>query len=316
MSTFGDVIAASEMPAEAEAPEAEAVETDAVEGEAVEAEAQEDGAMDINDPVEHTVKIDGQEHTVSAAKVRKYLELGEEEPITPRMLKLFSKGVAADNRFRTAAGSRKQVEDVVERIKKNPMLLLEKMMDRQDMLDLMEKAIIERAKLEAMDPKEREQMERRKYLEKRAAQADEMERRQKERKLSEQSSRYRQTLEKDFSEALKETGVPVTQRTMRRMAEIAKAHYSARGKIPSPKRMAQHLKEQRSAEIERSFSEMDGETLLSQLGPEAAKKIQKALGKKHKASQKRTSKSNATKRRPKPEDRLSTRDFFRRLKES
>lgn len=310
MSTFADVVAASEMPAEAEAPEAEAVE-----GEAVEAEAQVDGAMDINDPVEHTVKIDGQEHTVSAAKVRKYLELEEEEPITPRMLKLFSKGMAADNRFRNAAGSRKQVEDVVERIKKNPMMLLEKMMGRQDMLDLMEQAIIERAKLEAMDPKEREQMERRKYLEKRAAQADEMEKRQKEHKLSEQSARYRQTLEKDFSAALQEAGVPVNQRTMRRMAEVAKAHYNARGKLPSPKRMAQHLKEQRSMELERSFADMDGDTLLEQLGPDAAKRIQKALGKKHKAQQRKTRK-NTVQRKPKAEERLSTKDFFRRLKES
>jgi len=310
MSTFADVVAASEMPAEVEASEA-----DAVEGEAVEAEAQVDGAMDINDPVEHTVKIDGEEHSVSAAKVRKYLELEEEEPITPRMLKLFSKGMAADNRFRNAAGSRKQVEDVVERIKKNPMMLLEKMMDRKDMLDLMEQAIIERAKLEAMDPKEREQMERRKYLEKRAAQADEMEKRQSDRKLSEQSARYRQTLEKDFSAALQEAGVPVNQRTMRRMAEVAKAHYSARGKLPSPKRMAQHLKEQRSVELERSFADMDGDTLLEQLGPDAAKRIQKALGKKHKAQQRKTRK-NTVQRKPKGEERLSTKDFFRRLKES
>ncbi len=60
---------------------------------------------------------------------------------------------------------------------------------------------------------------------------------------------------------------------------------------------------------------MDGDTLLEQLGPDAAKRIQKALGKKHKAQQRKTRK-NTVQRKPKGEERLSTKDFFRRLKES
>lgn len=204
------------------------------------------------------VKIDGQEHEVDVDET----------------LKDFAKYKSADNKFREAAGMRKQAEEFITMMRDPEKFFEVATKFGHDPRSLAEKHIAAALENELLDPKEKELREvkrKLKALEDMEAQSEKQKADKVHKTLVE---KYQKDYNDQFVSALQESGLPAQKETVAAMAKYISRAANMKFEM-TPQEAAQLVKEDIQAKIRSVVSTADGESLMSLLGSETANKIRK-----------------------------------------
>ena len=214
------------------------------------------------------LKVDGQE-------IEEEIDLSDEETLK-RHLQMSK---AAQKRMSEAAKIRQQAEEVVGMFKGDLKSVL-KQADKlgktteqvrkeiedyfaeileEEMLSPEQKTIREAQRI----VRENEEKQKREAQEKEAAVRSQLE------------QQYAQDYDKKISEALSNSGLPKTPKTVKRMASLMAKNLDL-GLELEPKDLVQIVREDYLAEIKELFGATDGDTLLKLLGDDVANKIRKS----------------------------------------
>lgn len=203
------------------------------------------------------IKVDGKE-----------MELPETE-----VLELASAGRASNQRFQEAAKMKREAEQVLQFAKANPKEFFQK--TGMNAREWAEKYLLEELQNEAMSPEQKKAKENedelRKYRDKEKTDADQKHQEEIKQKIGSE----RERLDKLFTTALFESGLPRTPFTVRRMAELQLINIKNKYEL-NPSQLAKLVKEDYVTEQKALLGSLDGDQLIEFLGPDNAKKFSKA----------------------------------------
>lgn len=257
----------------------EATETDK-EGEASETEAKSDSKEQSAQPTSTDKKEAVKEAADKEIKklekeIRKYkvkIDDQEVEVDESELLSGYQMRRASQKRFEEAARLKKEAEQKVEFLKKNPEKALESL--GLNVRELAENYILKQMEDEKLTPEQkklREYEEKLRSYEDEKKQQEEAKRKEEEIKLEEH---YKQEYSKKMKEALDSSGLPKTPYTVRRMAHLM-SRALENGLEMEPKDAVGILREEYISDIKQLLGQADGETLLGLLGKEVSDKIRK-----------------------------------------
>lgn len=179
---------------------------------------------------------------------------------------------ASQKRFEEAARLKKEAEQKMEYIKKNPAKALEDL--GFDVEKLASDYLLERIEEKELTPEQRKLKE----YEKKLRDYEEKERSIKEAQEREEAARLASKYEEDYSKKIKDalstSGLPQTPYTIKRMAQIM-IHALEEGYELSPQDAVGIVREDYLSDIKELVGQADGNTLLSLLGKDVADKIRK-----------------------------------------
>lgn len=224
---------------------------------------------------------------------------------------------AASEQFQQAQKLRSEAEEMRKALQSDPIKAFEKELGGNGKFrELAEKYLLEQLQLEQMDPNQRARMDaeqKAKEAERRVKEMEDGQQRQKSEALQKQ---YAEHYDKEFSEALKGSQLPKTTETVRRMASLARKSVEM-GLQLSAKDIAGLVRQDFVAEQAAVLSAMDGDAILSILGPETMKRIRTADLARVKgapAAPVVAPKPVATRKAGEPNPHLMTRDEWMRSK--
>lgn len=240
--------------------------------------------------------------TQTAAEIKKLFVKGkeyDEEDLARRI----EKGDGADRKFQEAAAARKDVEKVLHQLKTNPgKVLLNKAlghnpaavirelvkeaaeagMDLTDLKKTLSEVMYEWIEEENLDPKDRELRQLRKEMEKRNAADKAAEEEQQRAQLQELTQKAYKTLDADITSALKDSGLPKSTFTVKRMAYYLDQAFKLKQEAAS---QGVNMRDPRASEliqfVRRDYENMfrdlyqnsDAETLIKLVGEGNVDKI-------------------------------------------
>jgi hypothetical protein len=206
----------------------------------------------------YKVKVNGEE-----------LEVTEEE-----LIKGYQIRKAADEKFREASMLRKQAEEFISLLKKDPIKVLTHPNLGLDFKKLAEEYLYQQLEEELMDPKDRELKKYKAMIEEMERQKQEQERAEREAMIEQLKAEYSQNYVKDITEALQSSGLPKNEFTVKRIAyymhEGLKRGYNLSAKQVAPLVKEDYIKEQKAL-----YSSLDGDLLVQLLGDDLVNKIRK-----------------------------------------
>ena len=198
----------------------------------------------------------------------KDVEMSESE-----VMSLAQQGKVAGQRFNEAAKMKQEAESILKFAKANPTEFFNKtgMNARQ----WAEEYLLGELQREAMSPEQKKAFENEERLRKYEA----TEKSQKEQALKDQEERLtkeqRERYDKIFVQALTESGLPKTQYTVKRMAELQLLNIKNSYEL-TPSQLASMIKEDYAAEQKSLVGALDGEDLINFFGEDIVKKLSKA----------------------------------------
>jgi len=144
------------------------------------------------------------------------------------------KGLAADERFKSASEMSKKAEELqkklsgdLDKLTKGDLKFLEATIGKQKFRELTEDYLLTQIEDDSLTPEEREYRDLKQYkAERERAEAEGKEAAAKE-KYNREVSYFSEQLDKDIGDTLKASGKPVTPRTVKRMAETMLAALDA-----------------------------------------------------------------------------------------
>jgi hypothetical protein len=218
------------------------------------------------------------QETKAAQELRKFklkVDGREEELDEEAVIRYASKGKAADKRFEEAAQMRREAEQFVSMLKKDPIKVLSDPKIGHDFRMLAEEYLAKQLEQELMSPEQRKARE----METKLREYEERERVESEQKRQSEMQQLEARAAEDYSKkitsALEMGGVPKTARTVKRMAELMHKNL-AHGFDLEPAHLAEMVREDYLNEIKELFGASDGDTLLKLLGDDNSKKIRQA----------------------------------------
>ena len=244
------------------------------------------------------LKIDGNEQEFDESEVIRYAQLGK----------------ASDKRFQEASKMRKESEDLISLIKRDPRAVLEDPRIGHNFRQLAEQFLSEELQREMQTPEQRKNFDNEKKLrqfeDERKSQQQEVESQQQAKLQEHYANEYTQTI----TTALSTSGVPKTPRTVKRMAELMSQSLQ-HGIDLKPQDLAKIVKEDYINEMKELFGSADDDILLGLVGDETANKIRKADLKRLKGGQIQQQRASSAKpQADKPQKKESPDEFFARLK--
>lgn len=217
----------------------------------------------------YKVKVDGQE-----------LEVDEAE-----LLAGYQTRKAADKKFQEAAMTRKQAEEFVSLLKTDPIKVLTHPGLGVDFRQLAEQYLVQQLEEEMLDPRDRELKKYKAMVEEQeTAKKRELERQEAER-AQQLTARYTEDYSNQIVEALKTSGLPKTERTVKAMAQYLHLGLQ-QGVDLKAAEVVEFVKQDYINAQKELFSALDGDTLLSILGEDVANKIRKSDVKRLKSPEK------------------------------
>lgn len=207
-----------------------------------------------------------------------------------KLKKLVQKGLAADVRFQQASEVEKQLAGIIRALREKPegVLLNEKLGHKPEVLferlvkalgpnarPIIEKIMGGYVDQELMDPKDRELAETKQKMaeyeeEKRKAQQAEQ-----DKQMADLKSHYQEQYSKDIMTTLEKSGLPKTPSTVKRMAYYMHQGLQ-RGVQFQAADVVDFVKQDYIAETTELYGALDGDVLLSILGPALTDKLVKA----------------------------------------
>ena len=251
---------------------------------------------------------------VSPAEVRKMklkIDNADVEMSESEVIALAQKGRGADRKFQEAAQLRKEAEQTAAYLKANPREALAKL--GIDVRKFSEDTLMEILTQEQMSPEQRKAQDMEKKLrgyEKAEKDAKDTRDRQEAEALEGQ---HMKTFDEMFVKALGESGLPKTQYTVKRMAELQLVNIR-KGLNLDAAQLAKLVREDYMSEQKALYGAADGDALMELLGPEIVKKLSKAQIKKLKSAAPTYSKPTPN-REPssgEPTQQQSWKDFQRK----
>jgi hypothetical protein len=211
----------------------------------------------------------------SGVKKYKVKVNGEEMEVTEEeLIKGYQIRKAADEKFREASMLRKQAEEFISLLKKDPIKVLTHPSLGVDFKKLAEEYLYQQLEEELMDPKDRELKKYKAMIEEMERQKQEQERAQQETMIEQLKAEYSQNYVKDITEALQSSGLPKNEFTVKRIAyymyEGLRRGYNLSAKQVAPLVKEDYIKEQRAL-----YSSLDGDLLVQLLGDDLVNKIRK-----------------------------------------
>lgn len=229
------------------------------------------------------------------------------EPSVPQMLKLkgkvgdqeveeeipyeklhaqWQKFKAADKRLQEGTELQRRVQASLDKIKSNPFDPALKEVLGVDLRTLTAKQLMEEfdaQQLKAQDPKEFERQQLQRELEAERAKTKTFEEQRKQEQFQQTVKQAENEIIETYSSALQKSGLPVTEETFLRMAQIGD-YALAHGVVLSAEQLATETKEffegydKRAEErVKSKRSTLRGEDLIKELGEDLVKDIQSTL---------------------------------------
>jgi hypothetical protein len=189
--------------------------------------------------------------------------------------------MAADEKFQEAAKKRGEMDTLIKRIKEDPAALRQflKMTTGEEPSKIFERELARELEDLTMDPKEKELRKMKQELEtykKKEAQAREAEQQAKQKQAEDF---WAKKYDEDISSALKTSGLPINEDTIRYAAEVMLSQIEASGddSYDPPMEIVMDLVRDRYVgEFSRFSKTADVEKLLEILGDEQIEKLTKA----------------------------------------
>lgn len=218
------------------------------------------------------LKVDGEEVEVSFADALQSVPLAK----------------GAQKRMWEAAQQRKQVEQLVDAMKRDPLGIMERVLGGSDAVY---KAVADRLEYEGMPPEDRARLDEERELRRKAGRADEYEKAEQERELAARTAKLQQTYAEGIRGALEAGGVRVSPHAVARTAmvldaaikdgvlgaDITQADYQW-----AASRVAEELDAERSALIP---DDVEGDALIESVGEARARRIAQAYAARVRARQ-------------------------------
>lgn len=214
------------------------------------------------DPIKWKMKFDGKEEE---------MEFRDLEHLRME----FQRREGISRTYRRDQDAIQRAKKAIDQAKKNPLDVLKELNPDFDFDAEAEKRIIERYKLEQMDPKERELLQTRQELE-RFKQAEEQQKKTaEEQRLSQEAARLRDQWGREWGTALNGLGyAPEYTKAVLipRMADVAEMNLEHDMGL-SAQDMAAMVQEQVHNEVQGFLRSHDGDSLLAALGPDVVNKV-------------------------------------------
>lgn len=203
----------------------------------------------------------------------KDVELDEPEVI--RRAQLAS---AADEKFREAAQTRRQMEEFMAELQSNPLAVLTHPELGINFRELAETYLAGEFQRELMDPKDRELQDLRSFKEKQEAQLQEAELMKQQQAQQAHMQQLQQKAAREYdqqiTDVLRQSNLPKTPGTIKRVAEVM---YNAleKGYEIDVNTAVDMVRESYSTDLQSLVGGMEGEGLVKFFGEELLKKIRK-----------------------------------------
>ena len=188
------------------------------------------------------------------------------------------RNIAADQRFKEAAKARKEMEELKAKAKSSPKALrdLIKAVTGEEPTKIFERELAAELEELSLDPKERELRKYKAQIEEYEAKLREKEELEKAAKRDQAQQFWEQKYDRDLSEAIKASGLPLNEDTVRYAAEIMLAQLEIDDSVDPPMALVMELvKDRYLKETSSVVSKMDPEKLLELLGDDGFERIVK-----------------------------------------
>ncbi len=210
-------------------------------------------------PKKYKIKVDGSEE-----------ELDEET-----IVKLAQLGRASNKRFQEAAQTKKQAEDFINLLKRDPRKVLTDPAIGLDLKKFAEDYLIEQMEQEKLTPEQIKIKELEAFKAQVEAEKIENEKKREQEEFKRLQDHYSNEYEQKIQTALSSSGLPRTAYTVKRMAEYMSMALSNNIDL-EPKNVVDLVRADYQKDIMALIGQTDGDSLLQILGEPTANKIRKA----------------------------------------
>jgi hypothetical protein len=205
----------------------------------------------------------------------------ERELAESDVIALAQKGLASDERFRAASAKEKRFAELVKAASSDPQMVNEllKTVLGKDPDDFYRDRVAEKVRKLTMDPKDLELHEAREKV--RQYEEKEKKRQEEERvaQLKKAEDHYAQEYDKAISDGLTQTGLPISEDTIRMTAEIMLANLENGLELPMTTVM-ELVRDRYQTNFKKLFGGYDPEKLIEFIGDDLFRKMQSAHAKK------------------------------------
>lgn len=260
--------------------------------------AEKIGAKKVDDD-KYTIKVDGEKLELTKDEMIKYAQLGK----------------AGQKKMQEAAELRKQVDMLIDALRKDPMSVLSDPAIGLDPVKLAQEVLAKQLEEEAKSPEQREQERMKAELEALRKEKQEIEERRKEEARQAQMQKYENEISDQIIKIMEAGKLPNTPRYLRTVADIMLTAVENDLKI-SPEQAATIAREEVMNDNKKLYENMDDQELEDFLGQEVIKRIRKNSVKKVQVAKSAPpSKPQATgQATPKTEEapkKISMKDFMK-----
>ena len=236
------------------------------------------------------------------------VEVSEEE-----LIRGYGRMRAANEKFEKAAAIEKNTAKLIETLKSDPAKILEHL--GFDMRTYAEKVLAQQLEEELLPEEERERRRREADLQTREEKLKQQEEEKRQAEAAALQQKYASEYENTIVTALKESGLPKTPQSVKRMAELMYANLE-KGVDLDAKDLVQIVREDYLGDIKTLLGELEGDSLLELLGEDVAKKLRKAdLARLNQKPEESTEKNDDTPRKRRKPKKQTVSDFFDELNE-
>ncbi|CAM6000299.1 unnamed protein product [Sphagnum balticum] len=186
------------------------------------------------------------------------------------LVRLAQLGIGANEKFEQAAKTRKQAEEVLEIIQKNPAEALTKL--GFDVRKLAEEYLAEKIQEEMLTPEQKKVKEMEQQLKKYQEEKAEFERQQREAQISQLQSQYEVDIQQKIINAIDANKLPKNPKTVARFAEYMLEGVE-NGVDYDPRDLAPRIRRDLEEEHRQMYRDSAVEEILKILGPDTLKKI-------------------------------------------
>lgn len=186
------------------------------------------------------------------------------------LVRLAQLGMGAHEKFEQAAKTRKQAEEVLDIIQKNPAEALSKL--GFDVRKLAEDFLAEKIKDEMLDPKDRRTKELEAELQKYKSEKEDFEKQQREAQISTLQTQYEVDIQSKIISAIDAHKLPKNPKTVARFAEYMLQGVE-NGVDYDPKDLAPRIRRDLEDEHRHMYRDSGVEEILKILGEDTLKKI-------------------------------------------
>ena len=214
------------------------------------------------------IKVDGKEEELDESEIIKLAQLGR----------------GSNKRFEEAKQMRQQAEQFIAMLKKDPKAVLSNPALGVDLRKFAEQIVWEHIQDESLSPEQKRARDIEKELQKYKEQEELTKKEQAEQQMQALHQRYAQDYDRKITSALQNSGLPKTPSTVKRMAEYMFTAVQ-NGYDLEPSDLVHQVRKDYEQDIREMFGQVDGDTLLSLLGEDTAKKIRNTDLKRLKSTQ-------------------------------